>query len=200
MPVTYSNFSDEQLLVLLKERDEVAFAEVYHRHFSMLYLHAYKMLEDRSMAQDVVQDLFIAFWQKSPDLEIRTNLKAYLYGAARNKVLTVIKKSNSNRDFIAMVAKVMNESDNSTLEKISERELILLIDREIDRLPPRMKQVFELSRKQFMSNREIAALLGTSEETVKKQVHKSLAILKVKLGGYAGLGAVLIQMVTNRIN
>jgi RNA polymerase sigma-70 factor (ECF subfamily) len=201
MDQLYTNLSDDQLLMLLQHRDEVAFAEVYRRHFSMLYMHAYKMLDDKGLAQDVVQDLFVAFWQKSANLEVRTNLKAYLYVAARNRVLTMIKKQKSNRDFISMVAKVMVEEDNTTMEQISERELLVLIDREIDKLPPRMKQVFELSRKSFMSNKEIAELLGTSEETVKKQVHKSLAILKTKLGGYAGLAVVLLAAVdTHRVN
>lgn len=201
MASTYAHFSDEQLLLLLQQRDEVAFAEVYQRHFSTLYLYAYKMLEDRGQAQDAVQELFVYFWQKAAGLEIHTNLKAYLIRSTKNQVLRVIRKNKSNRDFVELVSKVMKEDDNSTLEVISERELIVLIDREIDRLPPRMKQVFELSRKSFMSNREIAQLLGTSEETVKKQIHKSLAILKVKLGGYAGLAAVLMQVMdSHRVN
>ena len=194
MPLNYATLQDDELLILLRERDQVAFAEVYRRYFSTLYLHAYKMLDNKSQAQDIIQELFVAFWQKSSQLEIQTNLRAYLYGATRNRVLTTIKKNKINRDFLQMVADVIQEEDNGTMEQISEHELNLLINKEIDKLPPRMKQVFELSRKAYMSNSEIAALLGTSEETVKKQIHKSLAILKAKLGRYAGLAMVLMPL------
>jgi RNA polymerase sigma-70 factor (ECF subfamily) len=56
-----------------------------------------------------------------------------------------------------------------------------MIEEEIERLPPRMKEVFNMSRKLHMSYKEIAATLGISEETVKSQVKRALAILRPRL-------------------
>ncbi|WP_243732219.1 sigma factor-like helix-turn-helix DNA-binding protein [Pedobacter duraquae] len=57
-----------------------------------------------------------------------------------------------------------------------------IIDREIDALPPRMKQVFILSRRQHLSHKEIAELMNTTEQTVKKQMVYALKILRKRLG------------------
>ena len=74
-----------------------------------------------------------------------------------------------------------------------------LIDLEIEQLPKKMKEVFNLSRKKFLTNKEIAIKLNMSEEAVKKQIHRSIKLLKVKLGNYAGISVALILVAHHRI-
>ena len=93
MIVDYNSFSDQELTSLLKEHDQLAFAEVYRRYWHPLFLHAYKMLNDEDQAKDVIQELFIALWSKIPSTEIRTSLKSYLYVMARNSVINYIRKN-----------------------------------------------------------------------------------------------------------
>lgn len=188
----YQKLTDQEILILLKARNEGAFTEIYVRHWHHLYLHAYKMLEDEEEAKDVIQELFISFWDKAEHLEVKTNLRAYLYVSARHRILNHIRKNKISNSFIDTIANTMSEMDNSTLESISERELIAIIDEEINLLPPRMKQVFEMSRKAFMTNKEIAAKLGTSEATVKKQISNSIKLLRSNLDKYTvSLGIIL---------
>ncbi|WP_316817834.1 RNA polymerase sigma-70 factor [Pedobacter nyackensis] len=196
--VDYSNFSDQELTALLRERDQLAFTEVYRRYWHPLYLHAYKMLSDEDQAKDVIQELFIAFWSKNSTMHISTSLKSYLYVMARNRVINYIRKNRINDDFIVMLAEAMPEADERLIKQIDDRNLIALIDEEINLLPPRMKQVFEMSRKDFLTNKEIAALLGTTEETVKKQISNSIKTIKIKLDKYAGASVILLEIMRYR--
>lgn len=192
----YQKISDQELILLLKAQDEGAYTEIYVRHWHSLYLHAYKILENEDEAKDVIQELFIALWDKSDHLEIKTNLRAYLYVSARHRILNHIRKNKIGTAFIDTIAESLNDVDNSTIESISERELIAIIDEEINLLPPRMKQVFEMSRKEMMSNKEIAARLGTSESTIKKQISNSIKQLRTNLDKYSlSLGIVISEII-----
>lgn len=196
--VAYSAFSDQELSELLRQRDQFAFSEIYRKYWHTLYLHAYKMLQDEDEAKDIIQELFITLWSKAADMEIRTNLKSYLYTMSRNRIINHIRKNRINDDFILMLAEAMPESDNRMVQQIDDRDLIALIEEEINLLPPRMRQVFEMSRKDFLSNKEIAALLGTTEETVKKQISNSLKTIKLKVGKYAGVSVILMELLRHR--
>jgi RNA polymerase sigma-70 factor (family 1) len=195
----YGELADEELVLLLKERDKLAFTEIYQRNWPMLYLHTFKILGDEDEAKDLIQDTFFSIWEKSGDLQINTNLKGYLFIAVRNRIFSLIRRKKANPDFVDIVMEELNQLDNTTVEKIDERELIRLIDLEIEQLPKKMKEVFELSRKKFLTNKEIALKLNMSEEAVKKQIHRSIKTLKLKLGNYAGISMALISVMHHRI-
>ena len=195
----YGVFADEELILLLKERDKLAFTEIYQRHWHMLYMHTFKILGDEDESKDLVQDTFFTFWEKSSELQIKSNLKGYLFVAVRNRIFSLIRKRKVNPDFVNVIMEELNQLDNTTIESIDERELIRLIDAEIEQLPKKMKEVFELSRKEFLTNREIAVKLNMTEEAVKKQIHRSIRTLKLKLGNYAGISVTLISMMHHKL-
>jgi RNA polymerase sigma-70 factor (ECF subfamily) len=191
----YKALSDSELAMLFQRQDRKAFEEIYRRYWHPLFLHAYHILDDEDEAQDIIQDLFIAFWNKSSAEPIHTSLKSYLYVMARNKVLNHIRKNKINANFIQLLSSKLTEKDFNTVQDIELKELTALIDREIDLLPPRMKQVFEMSRKEFLTHKEIAERLGTSEETVKKQITNSLKLLRVKFDQHLFLAALLAEAI-----
>jgi RNA polymerase sigma-70 factor (ECF subfamily) len=158
----------------------------------MLYLHAWKVLNDKDNAKDLVQDFFFAFWEKSAALDLKTNLKGYLYRGITNRVLNALRKQKTNNDFIDLIAAGMDEADNTTVETIDEHQLLALIDAELNQLSPRSREIFEMSRKDFLSNKEIAERLNMTEEAVKKQVQRAVKTLRLKLGHYSGLSLLLL--------
>jgi RNA polymerase sigma-70 factor (family 1) len=193
--IEYKALSDSELAMLFKQRDRKAFEEIYRRYWHPLFLHAYHILDDEDEAQDIVQDLFIAFWNKPFTDQIHTSLKSYLYVTVRNKVLNHIRKNRIKDNFIQFLSTKLTEKDFNTVNDIELKELTVLIDQEIDLLPPRMKQVFEMSRKEFLTHKEIAERLGTSEETVKKQITNSLKLLRVKFDQNIFLAALIAEVI-----
>lgn len=190
----YSEFTDSELIRLLKDRNHEAFAEIYNRYAVLMFYKVNQMLRDEEPSKDLVQDLFVALWDKPELIEENNNLAGYLYIGARNRVLKFIQRNKLKNDHIASLAKYASEISLETIQDIDERELKIIVQREIDNLPPKMKLIFEMSRKDNLSHAEIAGKLGLSDHTVKKQVNNALKILRSKLSIYAPLGLIIIEL------
>lgn len=177
----YSGYADEQLFSLLKKGDEWAFAEIYNRFKHPLYLHAYRMLQDDEEAKDLVQELFAALWTKREDIVVSTSLDAYLYGAAKNRILNFMAHQKVIARYAAHLDAYMDSGVPGNDELLIEKELMAIIEREVASLPPKMREIFELSRHEGLSHKQIAGRLGISDKTVKKQIHNATKILKPKI-------------------
>ncbi len=177
----YLQHSDQALITLLKEGDEPAFAELHNRYKAVLFIHAYRMLGNEDEAKDIVQELFTTLWTRRNDIPAIYSLASYLYSAVRNKVLDSIARKKTEERYMRSLALFMEEGENITEKEIREKELTRLIEREISLLPERMREIFELSRYENRSYKEIAEELNISDKTVKKQVSNALIILRKKL-------------------
>jgi RNA polymerase sigma-70 factor (ECF subfamily) len=194
--VTLSALSDNELVDLLKSGNDAAFTIIYNRYWRLIYTHVYKILRDEDEAKDILQDVFSGLWIKAEQIPNQLNFAGYLYTIARNKVLNAIRHDKFRNDYLSALASYANEASEATMQYLDERDLIAAIEKEIAALPPRMRQVFEMSRKEYLSYKEIGKLLGTSGETVKKQVNKSLKIIRSNLkesGGTAMLVLLLLR-------
>ncbi|GAA0558050.1 RNA polymerase sigma factor [Chitinophaga japonensis] len=183
-PGQLSELHDEALLEHFRQGHVPAFEELYKRFWAALYLHAYRLLEHEQDAQDVVQEVFTAIWTKAGDIELTGSLAAYLYVAVRNRVLNLVARKRTYRQHLDSLQQFMAETDHSLLQHLSEKEMAAQIELEISRLPPRMREVFELSRKTALSHREIASRLQLSQETVKKQISNAIRTLRQKVSHY----------------
>lgn len=180
--ITYSSYTDQELTALLKQGDVAAFTEIYNRFFKVLFLHAVKRLRDEDEARDLVQELFSMLWTKRETAVVKTNLSNYLYTATRNGVFNFIAKQKVTTKYMKQLPSEIDEGVCITDHLARERQLTVIIEREIAALPEKMRIVFELSRKEGLSHKQIAERLGISEETVKSQVKNALKQLRVKLG------------------
>lgn len=176
-----TNLSDHELITLLKGGDTSAFTIIFNRYYSLLYIHAYRKLNDVEQAKDVVQDLFTALWVKREDLYLTHNLSVYLYTAIRNRVLDIIARNQVKERYIHSLQDFMDREQTETDYLVRELDLKALIDTEISALPPRMREVFQMSRRENLTHREIAEKLDLSELTVRTQIKKALRILRMRL-------------------
>jgi len=179
MPV-YPNLSDEELTVLLKQGDHRAFTEIYNRYWAEMYYHTFRMLKDEDSSKDVVQDVFSSLWLKSSLINTNTKLSGHLYISVRNKVLNLIAHDKIKGDYLTEVAAFVTQATDETV-LYDERQILEIVEAEIKNLPPRMREIFELSRKDNLSHKEIAEKLNLSDQTVKKQVQNALKIIKNKI-------------------
>ncbi|EHQ25198.1 RNA polymerase sigma-70 factor [Mucilaginibacter paludis] len=177
-----TSIADAELVVLLKEGHRAAFSEIYARYQGLLYIYACKIVKDEDEAEDIVQDIFIYLWSKHSQIQFNSSLSAYLYSAVRYKFFDLLDRKKVRVDYAESLGKFLDTGVAITDEYIREKELANLIEKEIARLPAKMREVFELSRKAHLSHREIAQKLNLSEKTVKNQVNNSLKELRFKLG------------------
>lgn len=184
---SYSVLSDHELLSLIRDGDSLSFAEIYNRFYGILYLHAYKRLNDEEEARDVIHELFTVLWTRRASFEVGSNLSGYLYAATRNRVLDIISHKKVEEKYIDSLQHYIDHDFTYADHLVRERDLAALIEREISSLPEKMQEIFKLSRKSHLSHKEIALLLNISEQTVRTQVKKALRQLRLRLGFWAYL-------------
>jgi RNA polymerase sigma-70 factor (ECF subfamily) len=177
----HGKISDVDLIAQVKMGDEKAFTEIYNRYWPVLYLHAHHMLNNYDEARDVVQEVFTCFWNKAQDLELTASISAYLYRSTRNSVLNLIRKEKNRNHYLAEMGDFFEQGEFSTDATVNFNELKRLIDREVQLLPKKMREVFEMSRNESLSHAKIAEHLNISDLTVKKQINKAIHILRRKL-------------------
>lgn len=177
----YHLLSDADLFVLLCDGDHKAYTEIYDRYSGLLYVHAYKRIRDREEARDLIHELFTVLWVKREEISLKTELSAYLYRSVRNRVIDLVNHQKLQASYINTFDDFLTNGTNITDHAIRHKELARLIEKEIEALPEKMKQVFILSRDQHMSHKEISETLGISELTVRKQINNSLKLLRPKL-------------------
>lgn len=180
----YAAYNDEKLLSLLIDRDKVAFSEIYSRYWPLLYKHAFRMLKEANESEDVVQEVFTKLWHKAPTLQSDVSVGAYLYVSTRNAVLNLFSKNQVHHAYLSDLGQFLDQAQEVTDYRIRENILAKLIEDEIQKLPPRMREVFELKRKQNLSYKEIADVMNISELTVKTQMNKAISTLRNRFGNH----------------
>jgi RNA polymerase sigma-70 factor (family 1) len=174
--------SDYELLALFKGGDRGAYEDIYRRYWAVLFAHARRMVQNDEDAKDLVQDVFSVFWIDGPTLELQTTLSAYLYSICRYKVFNLIDRKKVRSDYLSSLEDFIKRHEYSGEYLVREKQMEELIEREISALPPKMREVFELSRKANLNYRQIAEKLNISDNTVKKQMSNALKILRSRLG------------------
>ena len=184
--------SDQELLSLLRGSDHSAYNEIYHRYFYLIYTHAYKKLRDEDQAKDIVQDVFATLWFKR-DLNLpNSNLAGYLFTAVRNKIFDLFAHQQVKAKYIDSLKDYLSRNANApTDHRVRENELKAYIEKEIQALPPKMRQIFEMSRNEHLTHKEISDRLNTSENNVTTQISNALRILRTKLGMITFLFALI---------
>ncbi|WP_298711784.1 RNA polymerase sigma-70 factor [Chitinophaga sp.] len=163
----------------LTARDPDAFAGIYRHYFPLLFSIARKYLPDGSTAEEIIQDVFLHIWETAPVLEYDAALKNYLCRAVVNRCLNHLKRNEMLRRHHAEIFSSSEDSYVSTF--VEEQELRLCIHEAIEKLPPKCREVFRLSRFEGLKNPEIAAQLGISVKTVENQMTIALKLLRTHI-------------------
>ena len=192
MDYVIADLNDELLLLMLKRGEQPAFSEIYQRYWPILYRHAFRMLKSEAESEDVVQDTFVNLWKAAHDLPDHTSLGAYLYTMVRNRVLNIIAKSSVHASYRNDLERFMVEGYELSDHLVREKVLAKIIEQEIQQLPPRMREVFERKRNDYLSYKEIAEVMDISELTVKTQMNKAITILRRKLGDHIAVFFTLL--------
>lgn len=186
-----SSLSDQELIARLREGDAAAYTELFRRFQPLLYVYARKIVKERDEASDIVQEVFLYLWDKRDSIVFDGPLLAYLYSAVRYKFFNLLDRKKVRQDYADSLQKFMQSGTPQTDDLLREREMMRIIEEQISLLPPRLKLVYELSRKANMDTAAIAGLLGVSEKTVQNQVSLAIKQLKVKLGAFQLSGLIV---------
>lgn len=175
------NLSDIELLAMVKDDSMEAFEELYNRYWKKLYAFAYKRIRSREITEEIIQDFLANLWAGRKNLVIKTSFEGYIYTAVRNLVLNCIAKETRRNAYTQFLQLFKTEEDNSTEETVNVRDFYFNLQKELNYLPAKCRSVFEMSRQENKSNKQIADELGISEKTVESHLTKAIRRLRVNL-------------------
>lgn len=193
----FSTYTDEQLLLSLREGEEGAFTEIYNRHWEQMALYVLKVIRSREEARDIVQEVFVSIWRRRQELVISGTLIAYLLRSVRNLSIRYIERNLNRYQFLDILSDHVNHLTGlSDVNLVELKQLEDRVDKAISALPPKMREVYILSRQENLSYREIAQKLGIAETTVKKQVSNALKNIKNDLGGLSATAILYVSFLS----
>jgi RNA polymerase sigma factor (sigma-70 family) len=171
-----NDHTDIQLTELFGLGNIDAFEEIYNRYWLKLYAAAYKRLKERETAKEIVQDFFTSFWINREHVEIQTSLQGYLFMSIKYLVLNYKRAEAVRNSYAEILLMVNNSFDNSTEENYYYKELLERVETEVNQLPPKCRNVFELSRKQYKTS----PVDGYFRKNCRKSSYQSAQVFKGK--------------------
>ena len=183
--------TDQELLADIAIGDSRAFEILYRRYFSKLYGAAYKRLQDKELTEEIVQELFVSFWERRGNLSVE-NIENYLFSSIKYLVIAQFKKNSLFEKYSSTLSQVEN-NDNFTEQTVAFDELNEAYQRALLIIPERCREIFLLKRS-GLSQREISEKLDISEKTVENQMTKALKTLREALKDYTALGILLFAI------
>jgi len=171
--------SDNELLAKMSEGNRPAFDILYNRHWRKVFNAAYKRANDRKIAEDVAQDIFVQLWTRGKETVI-DNLPAYLTVAARNNVFKRLGKEERYTELPDDFHELPNSLD-TTDSRLLHKEFLSAFAELVEALPEQQRAIFKYRFNDGLSSQEIADKLNISPKTVRNHIGRALATLKKEL-------------------
>nr|WP_294898181.1 RNA polymerase sigma-70 factor [uncultured Pedobacter sp.] len=190
--INYSKYTDKQLLKLIQQDDDVAFTEIYNRYWKQLYYSAYRHLKVDSLAEEVVQDIFISFYLNKEKVVIKDSLKGYLYTLVKHRVLNEIRSAIVRSSYKNTIEQTETIASETPLTRLALVELQNVIHTTVSNLPQKCQEAYRLSREENLSHHHIAEQMDISVSTVEKHIGKALKTLRKNIKGYESVVIVLV--------
>lgn len=186
---------DAEVLFRMRQGDENAFDAVYWKYSPWVFNFIYSLLYDKSLAEDLTQTVFLKIWEKRTTIDPELGFDAYLFAIARNLVYKETEKRLESEQLTFTLESRTGSTDSLTEENIDAESLREYIDALIEQLPLSRKHIFLLSRRQHLSNKEIADRLSVSEKTVETQIYRALRFIKQKLSEEGNLAILMLMII-----
>jgi len=181
-----------KLIMCLKKGDEDAFSFLVNCYNHQLCVYANSLVNDKALAEDIVQNVYVKTWEKRKYLNEGFSIKSFLYKSVHNEFIDQYRKNRSitilEKKYIEALDAIVEE-DYNVLEK-----LYLLVQSEIQNLPPKCKNIFLLSKKEGLSNVEISEHLNISTKTVEAHITKAFCLIRERVSLPANMGTFLFLL------
>jgi len=165
-----------ELFEKIKLREKIAFDTLFRRYYTSLCRFSYAMCLSQEDAEENVQNMFVHLWESAPAIEVHSSIKAYLYTSTRNYTLNSIKKRQTEVHHLNEYSDYKDSPEQD--ENISDVEISALIQRGVNTLPDRCREIFILCKQEGLTYEEIADYLNISKKTIDNQMGIALRKLR----------------------
>lgn len=176
--------NDHEILEQIAKGDLGAYRCLFDQYFADLCNFLLVYLREKSFAEEVALEIFTIVWEKREQLQIRSNIKAYLFTAGKNKAISIFRRSKQHLLSSLDVEDQSSTADPGSDSYLENQELRQLIDAAIEALPEQSRKIYQMAWEENLSHKEIAEKLGLSAKTVENHVGIALRKLREQLRPY----------------
>lgn len=166
----------KETVLALKEGSDKAFEEVFLAFFGKVKSFIAGIIRQDAEAEELAQDVFMRIWMKRETIDAGKPFGSFLFTLAYNAAINSLKHKTVEDAYLACYT--FPENTNQTEEHLFAKEISLLVEMAVDRMPEQRGRIFRLSRRDGLSNDEIASRLEISRKTVENQISLALKELR----------------------
>jgi len=182
------------LLAKLKNDDQSAFTVIFTKYYSDLVRFSFGFTHNADISEEIVQEVFLKFWENRSLLDIHTSLKSFLLKNVQNRSIDSLRHTDITNKYISLVLGHAILSQNDTENYILYSELQTNLNHALDKIPIQYAEVFRMSRMEALKYQEIADKLAISVRTVEARLSKALGMLREELKDFLLLGLIIYQL------
>jgi RNA polymerase sigma-70 factor, ECF subfamily len=176
--------TEQSYLLAIREGDDKAYEYVFKTYYEDLARYAFSILKKSEDSEDLVQQVFVNFWEKREQTIISGSLKSYLFRSVHNQCLNKIKHDKVKANYVVHSQYYDTKYHSEVEEELEGKELAEKIEMVIESLPNQCRKIFVMNRMEALKYKEIADKLDISIKTIENQIGKALKILRGSLGSY----------------
>lgn len=176
--IEYQMPEEKEILKRFKKGDPEAFDQIFEKYYRKVYAFSLSNFRNKEDAEEAVQDVFYNLWKDKAKLKELHDLEAWIFSICLNIIRKHFRKLAIEKKHLKSFTENYLDSDYSTDSEVEYQDLVEKTDQIIQKLPPRQKTIFQLSRLESMSNLEISTKLNISVRTVDNQLSRAKAFIK----------------------
>ncbi len=192
----YIQKTDRDIVVLLAKNDEEAFREIYFRYKDKLWYYCLNFLKSEDECDDMVQEVFIRLWEMRHFVEPDLSFSSFLYTMTRNRILNYFRDMNVEAQVLKALAQKQKQSEGTVESELIFSDYQRILTDAIEKLPTQRKRIFNMSRIDSLSHKEIATLLDISVYTVQEHISESLRYIKEYFAKHADITLSIMFLAT----
>lgn len=175
--------SDQELVSLLSQGDQPAFAVLFRRYWDKVFQLACLMLKSEHLAEEAVQEVFLRIWKVRAALTDVRSFDSYLFISARNHILNTLRRDGLRAAVRASIEDDTHDDGSRLEHDLQQKDLLSLLDKAVNTLPQQQRVAFRLAHQSGLGISDIGTVMGISRNTVRNHLARALQTLRSQLRG-----------------
>ena len=175
------SYSDEELVQEIKANNVFAFDQLYKKYCKKVYKFGYSILKTVEDSENLVQDVFLSLWENRNKVEKNSSIKSYIFTITYNSAISIIRKRANESKYIEYLQSLQELNEESVNLEMEYEELKNRINKIVQALPPRQKEIYLLHYIEGLKYSEIAERLNISVNTIENHISRALKTIREKL-------------------
>jgi RNA polymerase sigma-70 factor, ECF subfamily len=187
-------YSDEELMQEIKADNMFAFDILYNKYCKRVYKFAFSILKSAEEAENLVQDVFLNLWENRNNVVKNSSIKSYVFTITYNSSISILRKKVRESEYVEYLKSLQEGIEEPVDTGYEYQELTNKLEKIINELPQRQKEVYLMHRIEGLKYMEIAKILKISVNTIENHISRALKTIRERLDNYSLLSILFLYL------